>query len=452
MKIEYVKIDENHGVITVDVEEKDYADNVKKQLKEIGKKHAEPGFRPGHVPAGLIAKKYGNAVKYDEVNKLVGNAVYDYIRENEINVLGNPVPDKENVLNPEEKDFKLKFNVGVAPDFDVKLDKDVHIPYYRINVTDEMVDTQDKALRRRMGTQGPGEEVDETSLVKGVMTELNEDGTDREGCVVVENGIVSPQYFRNDDQRKLFAGKHVGDAVVFNPWATADGNPAELSSMLNIDKDEVEAHKGDFRMDIKEIIVLKPAELGEEYYNKAFGEGKVADEKSYREEVRKMIEAGLEGDQNYRFTIDAEKVLTDNTGDLSLPDDVLKDFLLSQNEKLTPAQLEEEYPSIRKQLVWDLVKDNVARKLAIEVSEDDLMNTALSLARNQFAQYGMTNVPEDAVERFAKDILKDEKSRPQIARQTSDMKLFNGIRASVTPDVKEVSVEEFNQLFAPAAE
>ena len=170
------------------------------------------------------------------------------------------------------------------------------------------------------------------------MTELNEDGTDREGGVVVENGIVSPQYFRNDDQRKLFAGKHVGDAVVFNPWATADGNPAELSSMLNIDKDEVEAHKGDFRMDIKEIIVLKPAELGEEYYNKAFGEGKVADEKSYREEVRKMIEAGLEGDQNYRFTIDAEKVLTDNTGDLSLPDDVLKDFLLSQNEKLTPAQ------------------------------------------------------------------------------------------------------------------
>ena len=181
MKIEYVKIDENHGVITVDVEEKDYADNVKKQLKEIGKKHAEPGFRPGHVPAGLIAKKYGNAVKYDEVNKLVGNAVYDYIRENEINVLGNPVPDKENVLNPEEKDFELKFNVGVAPDFDVKLDKDVHIPYYRINVTDEMVDTQDKALRRRMGTQGPGEEVDETALVKGVMTELNEDGTDREG-------------------------------------------------------------------------------------------------------------------------------------------------------------------------------------------------------------------------------------------------------------------------------
>lgn len=269
MKIEYVKIDENHGVITVDVEEKDYADNVKKQLKEIGKKHAEPGFRPGHVPAGLIAKKYGNAVKYDEVNKLVGNAVYDYIRENEINVLGNPVPDKENVLNPEEKDFELKFNVGVAPDFDVKLDKDVHIPYYRINVTDEMVDTQDKALRRRMGTQGPGEEVDETALVKGVMTELNEDGTDREGGVVVENGIVSPQYFRNDDQRKLFAGKHVGDAVVFNPWATADGNPAELSSMLNIDKDEVEAHKGDFRMDIKEIIVLKPAELGEEYYNKA---------------------------------------------------------------------------------------------------------------------------------------------------------------------------------------
>ena len=168
MKIEYVKIDENHGVITVDVEEKDYADNVKKQLKEIGKKHAEPGFRPGHVPRGLIAKKYGNAVKYDEVNKLVGNAVYDYIRENEINVLGNPVPDKENVLNPEEKDFKLKFNVGVAPRLRCQARQGCTYSLLQDKMSPTRWSTlRTKALRRRMGTQGPGEEVDETALVKG---------------------------------------------------------------------------------------------------------------------------------------------------------------------------------------------------------------------------------------------------------------------------------------------
>jgi len=195
MKIEYVKIDENHGVITVDVEEKDYADNVKKQLKEIGKKHAEPGFRPGHVPAGLIAKKYGNAVKYDEVNKLVGNAVYDYIRENEINVLGNPVPDKENVLNPEEKDFKLKFNVGVAPDFDVKLDKEVKLPFYTVKVTDEMIEEQYKALLERFGSQEPGEEADEKALVKGTIMELNEDGSvnvNPDSLKVLEECYVEP--------------------------------------------------------------------------------------------------------------------------------------------------------------------------------------------------------------------------------------------------------------------
>ena len=183
MKIDYAKVNDVIGEITMVVEESDYADKVKKQLKEIGKKHAEPGFRPGHVPAGLIEKKYGKAVKYDEINKLVGEAIFDYIKENKINVLGNPIPDKANAINDDVKEFTLKFKVGVAPEFEVKIDKDLHIPYYNIKVTDEMVDRQDEALRRRFGKQEPGEEVDATALVKGVITELNEDGTVKDGGV-----------------------------------------------------------------------------------------------------------------------------------------------------------------------------------------------------------------------------------------------------------------------------
>ena len=126
MKIDYAKVNDVIGEITMVVEESDYADKVKKQLKEIGKKHAEPGFRPGHVPAGLIEKKYGKAVKYDEINKLVGEAIFDYIKENKINVLGNPIPDKANAINDDVKEFTLKFKVGVAPEFEVKIDKDLH--------------------------------------------------------------------------------------------------------------------------------------------------------------------------------------------------------------------------------------------------------------------------------------------------------------------------------------
>ncbi len=450
MKIDYAKVNDVIGEITMVVEESDYADKVKKQLKEIGKKHAEPGFRPGHVPAGLIEKKYGKAVKYDEINKLVGEAIFDYIKENKINVLGNPIPDKANAINDDVKEFTLKFKVGVAPEFEVKIDKDLHIPYYNIKVTDEMVDRQDEALRRRFGKQEPGEEVDATALVKGVITELNEDGTVKDGGVVVENGIVAPQYFKSEDQRNLFVGKHVGDSVVFNPAATCESNPTEMASMLNLPKEEAEKHQGDFRFDIKEIIVLKPAELNEEFFKEAFGDN-VKDETEYRDAVRKMIESSLTGDQNYRFTIDAEKAIRKEVGDIELPDEVLKEFLISQNEALNEENIDKEYDQIRSQLIWDLEKDKMLNALEIKVEEADLQHTARLMARNQFAQYGMTNVPDDAVEHYAEEILKDEKARNTIYRQTSDMKLFNAIRAAVSLDEKEVSVDEFNELFRAEA-
>lgn len=451
MKIDYAKTNDVIGEITMVVEESDYADKVKKQLKEIGKKHAEPGFRPGHVPAGLIAKKYGKAVKYDEINKLVGEAIFDYIKENGINVLGNPIPDKANAINEDASELTLKFKVGVAPEFEVKIDKDLHIPYYNIQVTDEMVARQDEALRRRFGKQEPGDEVDATALVKGVITELNEDGTVKEEGVVVENGIVAPQYFKSEDQRALFVGKHVGDSVVFNPAATCESNPTELASMLNLPKEEAEKHQGDFRFDIKEIIVLKPAELNEEFFKEAFGET-VKDEEGYRETVKKMIQDSLTGDQNYRFTIDAEKAIRKEVGEIQLPDEVLKEFLISQNEALNEENIDKEYDQIRSQLVWDLEKDKMINALDIKVEDADLQNTARLMARNQFAQYGMTNVPEDAVEHYAGEILKDEKARNTIYRQTSDMKLFNAIRAAVSLDEKEVSVDEFNELFRAEAE
>ncbi|MCM1369326.1 MAG: trigger factor [Candidatus Amulumruptor caecigallinarius] len=446
MKIEYSALNDVTGEITLNVEEKDYADRVKKQLKEVGKKHAEPGFRPGHVPAGLIEKKYGKAIRYDEINKLVGEAVYDYIRENNIEVLGNPIPDINNRIDDDLKDFTLKFKVGVAPAIEVKLDKSIHVPYYDIQVTDEMIDRQDENMRKRFGKQEPGDEVDATALVKGVITELNEDGTVKEGGIVVENGIVAPQYFKDENQKNIFLGKHPGDVVVFNPAATCDANPTEMSSMLNIDKAHTEQHKGDFRFEIKEIIVLKPAELGEEYYKDAFGDS-VKDEKQYREAVKNMIKQSLVADQNYRFTIDAEKAIKDSVGEIALPDDILKDFLISQNEKLTAENIEEEYPEIRRQLVWDIEKQKMIDQLEIKVDKEDMNNSARMMARSQFAQYGMTNVPEESLDRYANEILKDEKASNSIYRQTLDMKLFNALRATLAIDEKPVSVEEFNALF-----
>lgn len=450
MKVDYAKIDDVNGELTVVLEEKDYADKVKKQLKEISKNHAEPGFRPGHVPAGLIQKKYGASVKYDVINKEVGSAIFDYIKENNLHVLGNPVPMQDEAFDINGTDFTLKFKVGVAPEFDTHVNKDLHVPYYTIKVTDEMIDRQDEQFTRRFGKQEQGEVVDATALVKGVITELDENGNVKEGGIVVENGIVSPQYFKSDDQRKLFEGKHVGDIVRFNPAATCDSNATELASMLNIAKEETENHKGDFNMEIKEIIVLKPAEHNQEFFDMVFGADKVHNEEEYRAALRDMIAASLVNDSNYRFTIDAKKAIQDAIGELKLPDEVLKDFLKSQNEALNNENIDEEYVRLRPELEWELEKEAVAAQLDIKVEDSDLLNTARMMARSQFAQYGMTNVPDETLDRYAQDILKDERARNQVYNQTVDMKLFGGIRATVSVDDKEVSVEEFNDLFRNA--
>lgn len=450
MKVDYAKIDDVNGEITVTLEEKDYADKVKKQLKEIGKTHNEPGFRPGKVPAGLIQKKYGSAVKYDVINKEVGNAVFDYIKDNNLHVLGNPVPQQGNDFDIDANDFTLKFKVGIAPEFDTKVNKDLTVPYYTIKVSEEMIKNQDDQLTRRYGKQEPGEEVDATALVKGVMTELDENGAPKEGGLVIENGIVAPQYFKSEEQRKLFLGKKVGDVVRFNPAATCDSNPTEMSSMLNIDKSEVEAHKGDFNFDIKEIIVLKPAEHNQEFFNMVFGADKVHNEEEYFAELKKIIAAGLSNDSDYRFTLDARKSIQDAIGKLTLPDEILKDFLKSQNEALNDENIDEEYTRLLPELEWELEKEAIASQFDIKVEEEDLMNTARRIAQSQFAQYGMNSVPAETLDRYAADILKDQKSRNQVYNQTVDSKLFNGIRASVTLDNKEVSVEEFNDLFRNA--
>lgn len=447
MNVEFQKVDDVHGIITVTVEQADYADTVKKELKNIGKTHAEPGFRAGHVPAGVLEKKYGKSVKYDVVSKLVGQELYKYIEDNHLAVLGQPIPFKENDLDPNETDFTLKFNVGLAPVMDIKADKEMHIPYYKIKISEEMIDEQDKQLRRRFGKQEPGETVDETALVKGVLRELDADGND-EGGLVIENGIVAPQYFKDYAQAELFIGKHVGDKVVFNPWATCDGNPSEMSSMLNIDKKDVENYKGDFEMDIKEIIVLKPAELGEEYYKEVFGaDSTVKDEASYRAAVKAMIENSLSGEENFRFTIDARNVIMDKVKDTKLPDDILKEYLIINNKDINESNVDEVYESSKGSLLWDLAKDTLMTQMGIEMTEEDVKQTAKMMARQQFAQYGMANPPEEAIDRFADDILKDKKAIDRIRQNTVDMKFFTGLREAVTVDEKEVTPEEFNALF-----
>lgn len=452
MDIKFEKLDDVTGKIVITLEENDYADKAKKKMKELKKTHSEPGFRAGHVPDGLLKKKYGNAVKYEVVTSEIGDALSNYINDNKLKVLGNPVAAPTNEYKPEETTYTFEFEVGLAPEVKVAIDKSMHIPYYTIKVSDKMVDEQDTALRRRFGKQEPGEEVTEDALVKGTITELNEDGTVKEDGIVQESGIVAPKYFKDEAQRELFAGKHVGDAIVFNPAKTCDTNATEMASMLGIDKGDIDAHLGDFRFDIKEIIVLNPAELGQEYYDQLFGADQAHNEEEYRTKLREMIANQLVADQNYRFSIDAREIIENAAGDIQLPEKVLKQYLMQNNEEVTEANVDEVYAQSVKGLKWELIADEFAQEKGIKLEESDLTEVAKMMARNEFMKYGMTQVPEESLEKYAAEILKDRNMRQRVAKDAFEMKVFSEIHESVTLDNKDVDVEEFNALFAPKAE
>lgn len=452
MNVNYEKLDNVSAELTVTLEEKDYSGKVAKQLKEIGKTHAEPGFRPGHVPAGLIAKKYGTAVKYDVINKEVADAVYNYIKENKIQVLVQPVPQSSNDFDINNSDFTFKFKVGMAPEIDAHVDSNLHVPYYTIKVTDEMVDEQVENLRKRFGHQVPGEQTEPNAVIKGTITELNEDGSVKEGGIVVENGIIAPVHFIDEDQKKLFEDKKVGDVVKFNPAATCNANATEMSSMLNIDKADVDAHKGDFNFEIKEIIVLKPAELDQELFDNALGKDKAHNEEEFRNGIKELIALNFSNDSNYRFTIDAKDAIVKAVGSLELPEAILKDFLTKQNEGITAENVDEKFAEMRPQLEWDLIREAIAEKFGVKVEKEDVLEEARGIVARQLMQYGPNMLTDEIIDRYADQLMKDEKNRDMFVGNAMNRKVFDVVKENVSLDNKDVTVEEFQKLFLPAQE
>ncbi|MBQ9585000.1 MAG: trigger factor [Muribaculaceae bacterium] len=445
-----VTLDKNgnvSGVLTISLVEEDYQAEVKKQLSLLGRRRPIKGFRPGHVPASLLQKHYGGQVTAEVVDEIITRELTNYIRENNIDLLGEPMLSKDTQVDlVNEKNFEFKFDLGFAPEFDLKLDKRVKVPYYNIEVSQEMVDNQDGAFLKRFGTQVPGEVSSEDALIRGALVELNEDGSVKEGGISVERTIVSPKYQKDEEEKKKLVGLKVNDEVVINPYKGAGGNLTEMASMLAVDKDQADV-KSDFNFKVEEILVNKDAEHGQELYDMVFGKDVAKTEKEYYAKIKEMLAGQLKSDSNYRFTIDAEKVLLKKVGELELPDEFLKRYLVSINKDTEPAKIEEEYPRTREEIVWQLIKEKVAKQYDVKIEKEDQMRLARIYAAQQFAQYGIGNVPDETLDRYAGELMENKDYAKEINRRAFEDKVFATIRDKVSLTEKTVSVDEFNKLF-----
>ena len=447
MNITFEKTGNVTGVLTLNIEKADYEGNVKKGLQAAQKKVQMPGFRPGHVPAGMVKKMYGTQIKAEEVQKLISEKLYAYIQENNLDVLGEPIAHDDQVDIEKDDNFVLHFDLGLSPEMNVELSSNDTVDYYDINVTEEMVDAQVKRMAQQAGHPENVQSYEERDILRGILAQLDENGQPVEGGIVVESASLMPTYFKNDEQKALFNGAKVNDILVINPSKAYEGNEAEVSSLLKVKKDEVAQYTGDFSFQVNEISRFVPAEINQEFFNAVFGEGAVEGEEAFRAKVKEGIQSQHVLDSDYKFLLDLRAYCEAKVGEVEFPNEVLKKVMLNNNKEKGEAYVEEHFDASINELKWHLIKEKLVKANDIKLEQADVKAAAVEAARMQFAQYGMNNVPAEYLENYAEEMLKNKQQAQSLIERSIETKLVAALKNVLNLNHKAVSAEEFGKLF-----
>ncbi len=451
MNISLENIDKVSALLTIKMEKADYAEKVEKSLKDYRKKANIPGFRPGQAPLGLLKKRFGREVAAEEVNKLLGEKLYAYIKENNLNVLGEPLPTegRQQDIDFDTMDsFEFVFDLALAPEFEVTVSGDDTIDYYNITVDDKMIDGQVKMYAQRAGGYDKVDVYESNDMVKGLLAELDENGNTKEGGIQVENAIMMPEYFKNDEQKAIFNGCKVNDVLVFNPSKAYEGRDVELSSLLKISKEEVAGVTSNFSFQVQEITRFKEAELNQELFDQVFGKGVVNSEEEFRAKISSTLAEQFESDSDYKFLLDLRTYLMNKVGKLQFADAILKRYMRLTNKNKDEKFVEDNYEKSLEELTWHLIKEKLVKAYDIKIENDDLKEMAKSITKTQFAQYGMINVPDNVLENYAGEMLKKQEQVESLVNRCIDDKLVKAVKGVVKLENKPISAEDFNKMFA----
>ncbi|MBO5591652.1 MAG: trigger factor [Prevotella sp.] len=445
MNITFEAPDKVNGLMTITLEKDDYQGEVDKTLKDYRKRANIPGFRPGQAPMGMIKRQYGTAVKMDVVNKVLGEKLYEYIRENKIQMLGEPLAnagqEPQDLENADTLTFK--FDIAVAPEFEAKLSGKDKVDYYHIKVDDKLIDQQVEMYQNRAGQYEKVEAYDaeQRDMLKGDLREVD-------GTIEVADAVLMPQYIKVEDQKRLFDGAKLGDIITWNPRKAYPESDVEVSSLMKIEKDDVKNHEGDFTFQITEISRFTKAEVNQQLFDQAFGEGQVKDEKEFRQKISDMISKQFESDSDYKFLLDVRAHVEKKVGKLEFPEELLKRVMKQNNKdrKDVEEYVEKNFEASIKELAWHLMKEQLVAAQNIKVEDDDLKAVAKEAARAQFAQYGMSNVPEEYLDNYAQEMLKKRENVDGLVDRAVDVKLIAALKGVVKLDEKDITMEDFQKL------
>lgn len=450
MKVTFETTDKINGLMTLTVEEADYQANVEKTLKDYRKKANVPGFRPGQVPMGMIKRQYGTAVKVEEVNKVLGQEIYKYVKENNIQMLGEPLPsDKQQPVDVEgPAPYTFVFDIAVCPEFNIELsDKDT-IDHYTITVDDAIIDRQVQMFAQRSGHYDKVEEYQDNDMLKGDLRELDENGNTKEGGITVEAAVMLPNYIKVEDQKKLFDGAKLGDILVFNPRKAYPDNDGEVSSLLKIKREEVANVTADFSYQITEISRYTPAEVNQALFDQVYGKDVVTDEKAFREKIADGLKQQFVMDTDFKFIQDVRKYCENKVGQLTFPNELLKRIMLNNNKDKGADFVEKNFEKSIQELEWHLIKERLVAANKVKLEDSDIRETAKEAARAQFAQYGMSNIPEEYIENYANDMLKKKEYVENFVDRGIERKLTEILKKVVSLNEKTATLDEFNKMMS----
>ena len=449
MNITRTNIDDLNAVLKLSIEKSDYENTVNETLKDYRKKANMPGFRKGMVPAGLIKKMYGKAVLAEEINKILSSELNRYINEENLQILGEPLPNEteQKLIDfDHDENFEFVFDLGLSPIIDIDFEKTGKLPLYEIEIDEEMINNQVEAFQNRFGTNVDAEQSAEKDNLIGSLKQLNDNGDALEGGIQVEEAQVSVAMVKEQKAKSALLGRKAGDVIKLNP-KTAFEDDTHLKQILKIDDVQAEELVSDFELTVSKITTFVPAELNEEMFKKALGpETDAATLEQFREKIGEDLRVNLGYSAEYRFLVDTKEILT-NYVSMQLPVEFLKRWLVYSNEKITREQVDEEFGLFVKDLEWTLIRNRLAKDNNIRVGEADVAALAKETAMMQFRQYGMFNVPDEYLENYAKSILKNEEERHRLVEKKSEMMVLDFIKANAVIEIKKVSQKAFDDLF-----
>lgn len=460
MNISRENPDELNAVIHIGFEPADYQPKVDAALLEYRKKARFDGFRPGKVPPGLVKKMYGKSIQADEVQRLLTDTLNNYVRENNLRILGEPLPNVNSpVINWDtDESFNFIFDIAIAPEIKLNISSNDTITDYKISITPEMIEKQVEDYTRRFGSLQPTEKISEEDVVKGDLCELSdhdhehthdeehEHDHDHHHPVHAHGTLIYIKTIGDEKIKKQFLKASVGDKLVFNP-NVAFPNETDRASLLKVSKEELSEIDTDFEFTIAEASRFTPAEINQELFDKAFGEGEIDSEESFRKRIEEDLERQLVRDSRYKFHLDTREKLMSET-EVPLPEEFLKRWMLltSKDESLTPEKLEQDFPAFAVDLKWRMIKNQIIGDQKLEATDEEIREQAIWSAQSRYFQYGIYDAPPEQLFRLADVLLKNEEEKSRMADVILENKVVEYVRGQFGLVEQNISLEDFNQL------